>query len=117
MIRTGGARRGAESRAMRWWAVGLGLAATLLAAAPAAAVQARTGWREDLRRVINLPVFDELGPIMRMERLERGAWRVTTPRCTVEVNIIERRLRQGMPGYGRIPPTYEPRAQTPVCQR
>jgi hypothetical protein len=109
--------RAAGPRPTLGWAAGLGLAATLLAAAPAAAVQARTGWREDLRRVINLPVFDELGPIVRMERLERGAWLVTTPRCTVEVHIIERRLRPGMPGYGRIPPTYEPRAQTPVCQR
>ena len=97
---------------------GPGLTGALPAAAqPPARTSAQMERLRVLRRIIFLPELEQLGPIDRIERLGPYGWRVTAGDCTVEVHMIERRLRQGMPGYGRIPPTWEPRAQPPVCQR
>jgi hypothetical protein len=94
-----------------------GFGTALLVPGPAmAAIPLHIQQRDELRRIIFLPELDRLGPIDRIERVGRG-WRVTAGRCTVEIHIVERRLRPGMPGYGRIPPTYEPRAAAPVCRR
>lgn len=99
-------------------AILLAMSAALLAPLPAAAaIPLHMQRRDEIRRIINLRAFDRLGPIDRIERINAYAWRVTAGRCTVEVHIVERRLRPGMPGHGLIPPTYEPRAQPPVCQR
>ena len=117
-MRTTGRNMGkAGSGPILWCVAGLALAGTLLVAMPAAAVQARAEWRRDLKRIIDLEVFDELGPIERIERIQHHSWRVTTARCTVEVYFIERRLRPDMPNYRPIPPTWELRAQRPVCRR
>jgi hypothetical protein len=98
-------------------AILLTIGAALLAPLPAvAAIPVHIERRDELHRILNLRVFDRLGPIDRIERIGRG-WRVTAGDCTVEIYIVERRLRPGMPGYGRIPPTYEPRAAPPVCRR
>jgi len=96
----------------------LGVSAVLLGAVPAmAAVPVHMQRRDELHRIIDLRAFDRLGPIDRIERISAYAWRVTLGRCTVDVHIVERRLRPGMPGSGLTPPTYEPRAQPPVCRR
>lgn len=116
MRKTGRTWRGAGPGPILWWAAGLALAATLVAPAPAAA-QAREQWRDELHRVIDLPALRGLGRIDRIEWRGPGSWRVTLGRCIVDIDTIERRLRQGLPGYGRIPPTYTLRAQEPVCRR
>ena len=93
------------------------ISAALLAPLPAvAAMPAHIERREDLRRIIYLPALDRLGPIDRIERTGPYSWRVTAGDCTLDIHMIERRLRPGMPGAGRIPPTWEPRAQRPVCR-
>lgn len=96
-------------------AIGLGSMAMLLAALPAAAmVPAHMQRRDELRRIINLPVLDRLGPVQRIELIAANTWRVTAGRCHVDVHIVERRLLRG---DGRTPPAYTPRADPPVCER
>jgi hypothetical protein len=102
-------------------AAGPALAGTLRAAPPEPPplplLSAQAERLRDLRRILYLPELDRLGPIDRIERLGPHSWRVTVGDCTLDVHMIQRRLREGMPGYGRIPRTWEPRAQTPVCRR
>ena len=98
-------------------AILLAMSAALLAPLPAAAaIPLHMQRRDEIRRIINLRAFDRLGPIDRIERTGNG-WRVTAGNCTVDIHIVERRLRPGMPGAGLTPPSYTPRAQPPVCRR
>jgi len=95
-------------------ALGLGMCGAMLAAVPAAAVQPEVERRNDLRRIINLPALDRLGPIDKIERIHRNLWQVTAGPCVLDVYIIERRrIRVPNPP----PPTYTPRAGEPVCRR
>lgn len=97
-------------------AIGPGIVAIMLTAAPAQAmVPSHMQRRGELRQVVDLPVLNRLGPIDRVGLVAPNVWRVTSGRCHIDVSFVER--RGPYPGRGLAAPQLEPRAGRQVCQR
>jgi hypothetical protein len=91
-------------------AIGLEMAVLLAALPAAAAVPVHMDRRNQLRQVIDHPVFTQFGPIERVELVGPATWRVTSGRCHIDVQMVPVGRDTGL-----SPRHMEPRPRRPVC--